>query len=72
MNQRATEMTKEELLTLTDVARLLKRSKSFVFKEWRGWVKEGMRPIRVSGREGGRPLFYKKDIERLLKRWTIV
>ncbi len=54
-----------QLYTLEDLAKILKKSKSTVNKRWKQWSSEGRigKPLLVEGR----PRFYEKDIEKLLK-----
>jgi hypothetical protein len=61
----------EDWLTLSDVATLLKKSRSFVFKAWPEWVGRGVRPVRIGGREKGRLLFRRAEIEQLLEHWRV-
>lgn len=61
----------EELLTPHDVAKVLRQSRSFVFKTWRKWMKYGVRPIRINRSKKGHLLFRKSEIDRLLDRWSL-
>ena len=59
----------EKLLTLSEVAELLRISKSYASHVWVEWVRDGVIPIRLSGRS--RLLFKASEIERLIDLKTI-
>ncbi len=72
MRQAATETNKLDLLTIAEVAELLRKSKSVVHKRWPRWVAEyGLRPIRFGGSPRGRLLFSRAEIEAMLEQWRI-
>lgn len=60
-----------EFLTVGEVAKLLRRSRSLVYKTWPTWAKQGAVPVRVGGGVKGGLLFRRCDIERLLSRWQV-
>lgn len=66
-------MSKEtEFLTVDEVAHLLRRSKSLVYKSWPAWITQGVAPIRIGGKaDHGGLLFRRSDIERLLNAWQV-
>jgi len=64
--------TLSEYLTLEEVARLLRRSRSAVYKAWPAWIRQGVAPIRVGGKaDHGGLLFRRSDIEQLLNAWRV-
>ncbi len=58
-------------LTLAEVAGLLRLSRSFVFKNWPMWTSYGVKPVRSGGRDRGRLLFRRSEVEQLLERWRV-
>ena len=61
----------EEWLTVTQVAAMLRKSRSFIHKGWPKWVKEGVKPVRVGGSPRVRLLFKRQDIDKLLESWRV-
>jgi hypothetical protein len=58
-------------LTLSEVAALLRKSRSYVFKAWPSWTTYGVRPARIGGRTQGRLLFRRREVEALLEQWRV-
>lgn len=64
--------TQEELMTVDEVARFIRRTRFAVYKAWPLWARRGVTPIRVGGGSRGGLLFRRRDIERMVKRWQQV
>jgi len=58
-----------ELMTVDEVARLIRRTRFAVYKAWPSWARQGVTPIRVGGGSRGGLLFRRRDIERMVRRW---
>lgn len=71
MTDNYSQQSGEQLLKLAEVAELLRKSKSYVFKAWPKWTAHGVRPIRVGGTKQGRLLFRRTEIEQLLEQWQV-
>jgi len=58
-----------ELMTVDEVARLIRRTRFAVYKAWPSWARQGVTPIRVGGGSRGGLLFRRRDIEKMVRRW---
>ncbi len=58
-------------LTLPEVAVLLRKSRSSVQKTWPKWAAWGVHPVRYQGSSKGRLLFDSRDVEKMLKHWSV-
>jgi len=61
-------MSLENLLTITDVAEVLRKSNKTVYKRWKPWVQEGRMKVCLIG---GKPRFQMKEVEKLVKSFEI-
>ncbi len=67
-----TQKTQPNFITVNELAHMLRKSPSIVQKSWRGWVdKWGFSPIRFGGAKRGRLLFDVRDVDALLKKWSV-
>ncbi len=63
----------EEWLTVSDLAVLVRKSRSAVHKLWPYWAAiYGLRPVRFGGRQRGRLLFARKEVDGMLEQWRII
>ena len=59
-------------LNVEQVAQLFGVSKSFVHQNWPGWIKYGVRPIRLNGKQKGRLMWKKSQlIDMIEKKWVV-
>ena len=62
----------DDLLTVKELATLIRKSRSAVHKLWPSWTAQyGLRPIRFNGRKRGRLLFAKSEVEAMIERWRV-
>lgn len=60
----------DKLLTLQEVAEMLRLSLSYVRHKWPEWTNHGVNPIRIGGR--GQLLFKSSEISAMIEKWTVV
>ncbi len=61
---------RDELLTLRQVAELLRVSPGYMKQIWPKLIKHGLNPIRFGG--NGHLLFKKAEIMRLVDSWRVI
>lgn len=55
----------DELISIREVAEMMKVSRSLVYSLWTTWEKKGLRVMKAS--PNGHPRFYKSEIVKMLE-----
>jgi len=64
--------TTTKLLSIAEVAILLGLKYDTVARQYPGYEKYGVRPIRINGNPNSQPRFRSEDIDRMLREWQQV
>ncbi|RJQ79937.1 DNA-binding protein [Pseudonocardiaceae bacterium YIM PH 21723] len=57
-----------QLMSVQDVATVMKLERKTVYNNWRIW---GLSAIRIGGGEAGEIRFRARDVETLIREWEI-
>ena len=62
------DRTMEKLLTITELAYILRKSPKTVYMNWKKWAQEGRIKVLLIG---GKPLFRESEVEKLIKSFEV-